>query len=502
MLLKSLFEIEENLKQKEIFEKELKEAEKDLKIKEENVKTEEKKLNTLKEAKSQFDLKSQKLETKEEQLLNLEEEGRALKKELEDLKQELKEIKTLLSKSKEIEEGFKKLNKLEKENEEYNEKLSLFSKEQQGFGAIKAKEEEINQKIARIQKIAVCPTCLRPLSKSEAEKIIKELQAKLKKEITVPLRKIEQKIKEIGYNKIEHQKIKQEIVRLAHFEEEKNKLNLAKRAEEAQNKLIKKTEESLDKKRNDYFKIFQEKKNLEKEIEKLKPKQEEYLQQERKVEEFREQLLQAQGTYGAFKQRVEDLKKQQELWQTKRKRLEEIKKETGVYKQLSEIFSKKGLQAMIIETVLPEIEQEANKILEKITDGGMKVAFLTSREKKSGQGEIETLEIKIADPFGERDYEMYSGGEGFRIDLAIRVALSKVLSKRAGTKLQFLAIDEGLGSLDQAGKDEVVEAITGLKGDFKKILVVTHIQELKNLFPTRIEVYKDEEGSHLEVVSV
>jgi len=179
-----------------------------------------------------------------------------------------------------------------------------------------------------------------------------------------------------------------------------------------------------------------------------------------------------------------------------------MQQKTALYQELAEIFSKKGLQTMIIETILPEIEQEANVILDKITQGRMSVSFITQKEKKTGEGEIETLDIKIADAFGERDYNLFSGGEAFRIDLAIRIALSKVLSKRAGTSLQFLAIDEGFGALDATGKDEVVEAIMALKGDFEKILVVTHIQELKNLFNTRIEVEKDDNGSHIEIVNV
>jgi len=156
---------------------------------------------------------------------------------------------------------------------------------------------------------------------------------------------------------------------------------------------------------------------------------------------------------------------------------------------------------MIIETLLPEIEEEANRILEKITDGRLQIRFITKKEKKSEEGETETLEILVSDNLGERSYEMYSGGEAFRIDLAIRVALSEVLSQRAGAKLQFLAIDEGFGSLDEAGKEEVVEAINALTEKFAKIIVVTHIPDLKNLFPFRIEVTKDENGSHLNLVS-
>jgi exonuclease SbcC len=66
--------------------------------------------------------------------------------------------------------------------------------------------------------------------------------------------------------------------------------------------------------------------------------------------------------------------------------------------------------------------------------------------------------------------------------------------------LQTLVIDEGFGSQDAMGRQRLVEAINTIKGDFAKILVITHIDELKDAFPTRIEVEKGPTGSRLQVV--
>jgi len=380
--------------------------------------------------------------------------------------------------------------------------LILFSKAREEYVVIKSKEKEMENKIQRLRKIATCPICLRPMSQKEATKIIMSLKSDFDKETGKKLQELTEKIKKIGYDKIKHAKIKTEIGRLSHFEEEQRKLDIVSETKKEKKEQMEKIKTSIVTKRKEYKKILTEKKALRKEKDKLEPKELEYKKQEELVLNIRDGVLEIKGTYGAFKQRIIDLEEQEKLCDVKIKQLEELKVKTQTYKEVGEIFSKKGLQTMIIETILPEIEHEANDILERITDGKMQFKFLTTREKKSGEGEIETLDIKIQDAFGERGYELYSGGEAFRIDLAIRVALSKVLSKRAGTKLQFLAIDEGFGSLDQAGKDEVVDAIIKLKGDFEKILIVTHIQELKNLFPTRIEVEKDENGSHLEIISV
>jgi exonuclease SbcC len=172
--------------------------------------------------------------------------------------------------------------------------------------------------------------------------------------------------------------------------------------------------------------------------------------------------------------------------------------ERGIYDELSSAFGKKGIQAMIIESAIPDIEEETNKILDKMTDGRMSVQFQTQRDAKTGKGNvIETLDIDIADEVGTRAYEMYSGGEAFRVNFAVRIALSKLLARRAGTQLQSLVIDEGFGSQDGQGREKLVGAIHSIQDDFEKILVITHIEELKDEFPTRINIIKTGTGSHI-----
>jgi exonuclease SbcC len=96
-----------------------------------------------------------------------------------------------------------------------------------------------------------------------------------------------------------------------------------------------------------------------------------------------------------------------------------------------------------------------------------------------------------------RGYEMYSGGEAFRVNFAVRIALSKLLARRAGTQLQTLVIDEGFGSQDGQGREKLVSAIRSIQDDFEKILVITHIEELKDEFPTRINIIKTGTGSKI-----
>ena len=180
---------------------------------------------------------------------------------------------------------------------------------------------------------------------------------------------------------------------------------------------------------------------------------------------------------------------------------EEAAAERQRYKHLRAAFGKHGIPSLIIEETLPDIEERANDILDRLTDGRMHVRLDTLKEKKSG-GTKETLEIVITDEHGvPRPYETYSGGESFRVNFALRVALAQLLAERSGVRVRTLVIDEGFGTQDEDGIERLVEAIQAIRDDFAKILVITHLERLKRAFPVRIEVEKDPSiGSTFELV--
>ena len=89
----------------------------------------------------------------------------------------------------------------------------------------------------------------------------------------------------------------------------------------------------------------------------------------------------------------------------------------GQYKQLERAFGKDGVPALLIEQALPEIESCANNLLDRLSEGNMSVRFATQAQFKDKKREDlrETLDILISDGAGTRDYELYSGGEAFRL---------------------------------------------------------------------------------------
>lgn len=179
-------------------------------------------------------------------------------------------------------------------------------------------------------------------------------------------------------------------------------------------------------------------------------------------------------------------------------RAKEKRHAEALYKELRVAFGKNGIPAMIIETAIPELEAAANQLLSRMTQGRMHLSLNTQREKVTG-GIAETLDIQIADELGTRSYEMYSGGESFRINFAIRVALSQMLARRAGAQLQTLFIDEGFGTQDDEGRDRVVEAITAIQDSFELILIITHIEELRDSFPVHVVIDKTPQGSRIAI---
>jgi len=223
---------------------------------------------------------------------------------------------------------------------------------------------------------------------------------------------------------------------------------------------------------------------------------------ERELLTLREDENRTRDQVGAARQKVDVLATLRTRKTDYSHQREELNQQIVRHKTLERAFGKDGVPALLIEQALPQIEQKANDLLERLSDGHMSIRFVTQAEYKDKKRDDlkETLDIQISDSAGLRNYEMYSGGEAFRVNFAIRLALSEILAQRKGARLQTLVIDEGFGSQDIQGRQRLIEAINLVKNDFAKILIITHLDELKDAFPNRIEVEKTERGSTVTVI--
>ena len=328
----------------------------------------------------------------------------------------------------------------------------------------------------------------------ESEKYAAEAQKELKS--------LNGKLAKLGYDVAEHDAKRKEELELRPIEDDHQKLGKAQEISKRIEKEIKELEDDKGKKKEEVDeneKLFAEASAKLVEAEAGAPNIQEA---ESKLFELREDENRVRDEAGAARQRVDVLATLRTRKTDYQSRREEINQNILRHKTLERAFGKDGVPALLIEQALPQIEQKANDLLDRLSDGHMSIRFVTQAESRDKKREDlkETLDIQISDSSGMRDYEMYSGGEAFRVNFAIRLALSEILAQRKGARLQTLVIDEGFGSQDALGRQRLIEAINAVKSDFEKIFIITHLDELKDAFPNRIEIEKTERGSTVKVV--
>lgn len=229
---------------------------------------------------------------------------------------------------------------------------------------------------------------------------------------------------------------------------------------------------------------------------------------ETQIQQRRSHLDEAIAQLGRLQQQQQQFDALNRQYQEYQQQQQHLHYQTRIYQELTTAFGKNGIQALMIENILPQLETESNRILGQLSGSQLHIQFVTQRVSKSQTRAsrkiatklIDTLDILIADTQGTRSYETYSGGEAFRVNFSIRLALARLLAQRSGTALQMLIIDEGFGTQDQQGCDRLVSAINAIASDFACILTVTHMPHLKEAFQTRIEVTKDTNGSSLSLI--
>ncbi len=371
-------------------------------------------------------------------------------------------------------------------------------------GSFPRRNELVKRKAGLEEKIETLENETRELEKlqtriKETEEILQsgnyalELKAERKalEEVLSKLREFEEK----------RDQLSREERALSHWEREAQKLEDAREFCQVLEKALRDLEKEIEKKRKEKEDLESEAARLEKEVAHKVEVERKLKEKEREREEVYRKRDEAWGRVASIESQLRRIAELKSVKEEKEAELKQVREEKGLYQELAEAVGKNGVQAMIIDTALPEIEREANALLARMTEGRMQVRFETQKSTQGGKVQ-ETLEIKISDEKGTRDYKLYSGGESFRVDLAIRIALARLLARRAGAPLSVLFVDEGFGTQDAEGLERVVEAINSIRDEFKFILVITHLEELKEMFPVRIEVTKRPSGSNVEVVRV
>ena len=395
--------------------------------------------------------------------------------------------------SKELDELYQKKSELGYDSDNHSkvkeelEKFRRYVTENELLKSDKIKKSQYEKEIKDVQ------TELRPLyEKLEQESFSQGNRKKVLKIKTV--------LSELSYDENKHKELRTEAKRLELYSRDKENLDKAKLGlsirEKEEKKITlelineKKKSEAIQKELNAMERINSESKEIKQKLESatnridiMKKNKNEILTEITRSENHLERIEKL-------------LNKRKEV----QERIKIINRDLVIFKELVKAFGKNGLQALIIENAVPDIEIEANKILSRLTEGSMSLSLEMVRPTLKGRDK-ETLEIYIGDSSGTRSYETFSGGEAFRINFALRVAISKFIANRSGAQLRTLVVDEGFGTQDKDGLDQFVQVINIIKDDFDKILAITHVEELKERFPVRIEVTKEPGvGSSFEVI--
>ena len=146
------------------------------------------------------------------------------------------------------------------------------------------------------------------------------------------------------------------------------------------------------------------------------------------------------------------------------------------------------------------VVDRASVRLREMSDGRYDMRVAEGRA--AGRGQL-GLDLSVLDAYTgvARPASSLSGGEKFLASISLALGLSEVIVARAGgISLDSIFIDEGFGSLDEETLDRAMVALDRVRGE-RVIGIVSHVAELRDRVPARIEVDKSTRGSTLRVVS-
>ena len=150
-------------------------------------------------------------------------------------------------------------------------------------------------------------------------------------------------------------------------------------------------------------------------------------------------------------------------------------------------MSKKGIPLQIIMSQLPSINSEIAKILQGV------VGFTVELEADKNSNQMD-IYINYGD--SKRVIELASGMEKMMASLAIRVALINVSSL---PKTDLLIIDEGFGALDEMNVEACNRLLESLKKWFHHILVISHVDAVKDVVDNVIDITRKSKDSYVFV---
>ena len=144
----------------------------------------------------------------------------------------------------------------------------------------------------------------------------------------------------------------------------------------------------------------------------------------------------------------------------------------------------RDFKSEVIARITPALSEIASGLFAELTEG-----------KYAGLELNDEYDIEVLDAGKKYELARFSGGEEDLANLCLRLAISKLISERAGSALNFLILDEIFGSQDQVRKRNIVNAFNQLSRQFSQIILITHVEDVKDMLGGAIVVTEKEDGT-------
>ncbi|MCC7195203.1 MAG: SMC family ATPase [Gemmatimonadaceae bacterium] len=158
-------------------------------------------------------------------------------------------------------------------------------------------------------------------------------------------------------------------------------------------------------------------------------------------------------------------------------RVEALERERQLHEELHRAYS--DLRTDLNHAMRPELSDLASAFLAELTDARYTGLELDDKYR------IVVLEDGVPKP-------VISGGEEDLANLVMRLAISQMIAERAGQAFSLLVLDEVFGSLDDIRRQNVVSLLRGLQDRFEQVILITHIEDVRDGLDHVFEVRRDE----------
>jgi len=169
--------------------------------------------------------------------------------------------------------------------------------------------------------------------------------------------------------------------------------------------------------------------------------------------------------------------------------LSRARERARVTDRLLTLLGRQGLQGELVLRASLHIEVYANETLRALTGGTL--ALQIRAEQQRGAEEITIAACDYAGDGHVTDGSFLSGSEKFRVCVALAAAIGKYAA--GGVAVESLIIDEGFGSLDETGRDQMIDELDRLSKLLKRVIVVSHQAEFhdRSRFPHSYRLVRD-----------